>query len=784
MVSVSAETWPQSCVPWSDGENILTLRIHYHASSREELDVRASIWAWRDSEDEGKELSFEQSHTSGFLYEAIISSRDTHINFLLKSPDFTQTSPDYRVKLRQDIPVTDVWLVEGDETLYYSPRAARTSPNYTAPHADPHAFDMVRNAKSFDETYAFDGWLGVRTDARQNSDRNAHATAHFRLWAPTALDVDLLLFESAEDGAPLERIVPMRRAGEIGSKGVWEASAQIRKNQAYAYSLQHTDGARVRTVDPYAHACTADGMRGVVVANASPAPSPAPWRLDNPNRAVICELHVRDFTISHTSGVPRALRGTYLGACERGTVNSFGDATGLDYLVQQGLTHVQLMPVARRVHHHLSKNTVQYNWGYDPLHYMMPENIYAADPSDPLAPLRELKHLIAQFHEAGLGVVLDVVFNHTFSSATHPFQLTVPDYFYRLDPVTGEPCDGSGCGNEVASERAMVRRYIVDTVLYWAREYGVDGFRFDLMGLLDVETMREVRRALDDLDPRILVYGEGWDMGTALAPADRAMKANAGLVPRVGFFNDDVRDAVKGGEVFGELKRGFVSGAPTEGVLAKCVLGSDELSGYSTPSQVVNYIDAHDNYTLRDLLTAVDGSDSPEKRELANALNLVMQGVCFMHLGQEFGRTKVVGSGEQVQRVAMNSYNAPDSVNRINWDLVSENEHSVDLVRQLIQMKTAGEFFSFESFEDIRAHVYVWSALDGTGILGFDVTNTQRDTTYRIVATTVDVPEENVLKDMPDARVIFTNNSWDAQKNECIPPCSLVIFEEMHENSF
>ena len=253
--------------------------------------------------------------------------------------------------------------------------------------------------------------------------------------------------------------------------------------------------------------------------------------------------------------------------------------------------------------------------------------------------------------------------------------MAVPDYYYRMHD-NGSFQDGSGCGNEMASEKEMYRKYMIDSLTYWAEEFGVDGFRFDLMGLHDVATMNAIRSAMDDIDTRILIYGEGWDMGIGLPADQKAKKDNAALMPRIGFFNDNARDAVKGSEVYGHISYGYVFGALLEDKIAKSLLGSRGFVNYLMPGQVLNYIEAHDNYNLNDLMHHLHPHDSPEdikkRLYLSNALNLTMQRMCFMQLGQEFQRSKMVATGEDgnyteedVKR-AMNSYNSPDEVNRVD----------------------------------------------------------------------------------------------------------------------
>ena len=457
-------------------------------------------------------------------------------------------------------------------------------------------------------------------------------------------------------------------------------------------------------------------------------------------------MHVRDLTISPTSGVDEAYRGTYRGAHQTGTKNVHGDATAFDYIKELGINVVQLQPVTDRYKNYDDEGKVLYNWGYDVQNHSAPETCYSTKPHDPKTTMRELKEMIHAYHEAGISVVMDVVYNHIYSTEDGAFQKTVPDYYYRMNP-DGSFQNGTGVGNETASEHEMYRKFMIDSLTHWVTEYKIDGFRFDLMGIHDVDTMNEIREAMDAIDPRILLYGEGWDMGTGLAPKDKAKKDNAYQMAEVGFFNDTSRDAIKGAEVFGSVKRGYVSRKSTEDIIARSVLGSAELGTFLTPSQVLNYVEAHDNYNLYDLLSYVHPNDSQEKIkkqvEVATAMNLLFQGMAFMQVGQEFLRTKLVATGEdgevtaQDRERAMNSYNAPDAVNQVDWDLVSVNKDTIDYVRQLIHLKNTLPALSLESYEEIYQHVFVHTANMGSGVVVFEL---NWDKHYYVIFNTSGLP--------------------------------------------
>ncbi|WP_461227275.1 type I pullulanase [Lacticaseibacillus suihuaensis] len=499
---------------------------------------------------------------------------------------------------------------------------------------------------AFDAQYAFDGWLGTRyTEA---------ATA-FRLWAPTAESVTLCVYRSADPQAAIGHTQALSR----GDRGVWTTTlAGDQRNLVFTYQLTFADRPQTESIDPYATAATVNGQRGVVLApdQLEPAgwgPRLAPF---GPlTDAVITELHLRDVSSSPDSGIRH--KGQYLGLTERGTHTPGGQATGLDYLRQSGTTHVQIMPMfdfgtVDEAH----PERPQYNWGYDPVNYNVPEGSYATDAATPACRIQEAKAMIQALHDAGIRVIMDVVYNHVFDPATHAFNQTVPGYFFRTWP-DGTLANGTGVGNDVASERAMVRKYIVDSVRYWAEAYHIDGFRFDLMGILDVGTMQAVREALDAIDDGIAMLGEGWDMATPLAAGQKATRQNAAALPSVAFFDDDFRDLVKG-HVFNAAAPGFVSGAAGhEAALAEALLARR-----AEPAQLVQYVEVHDNLTLFDKLQAVspraDGAVIAKQARLANALVALSAGVPLIQLGQAFLRSK---GGDA------NSYRSPDAVNAIDW---------------------------------------------------------------------------------------------------------------------
>lgn len=720
-----------------------TVIVHYHSRQGSYFD--RSLWQWRDGH-LGRDARFSRYDSFGAVATLTEPAPYflSHIYVIVKNRDWSYKTVDYRINRENGGSKTEVWLVDGDSTVYYSRQAAVASHSYG--RRQPHAFDMGTNSNVFDQKWGFDGWLGAKYSER---------FTEFRLWAPTAEKVELVLYNSTDEKASVERVFPMVRGNEVNhsdhsknTHGVWFETIQGNMNyQAYCYRIYYRKRTFRDTRDPYSIATTANGRRSIVIAPEHLIPEgfsikhgkEATWRLSNPNQAVIYEMHIRDFSQSETSGVNPKNRGKFLGAIETGTRNQFGDKTGFDYVKDLGVTHIQLQPIFDHHQTFDADGNYAYNWGYDPENYNVPEASFTSKPHEPATRILELKQLVQAYHDAGIGVIMDVVYNHTYSSQDSAFQLAVPDYYYRMNS-DGSFQNGSGCGNEMASEKEMYRKYMIDSILYWAQNYNLDGFRFDLMGLHDVETMNAIRKELDKIDPNILLYGEGWDMGIGLMPEDKAKKDNAQQMPNIGFFNDDQRNAVKGAEVYGDFKRGFVSGASSEDKVAKAILGSDELVNYLAPNQVLNYVEAHDNYNLNDLLLELHPTDSVEEHvrrvELATAMNLLMQGMSFMQLGQEFLRTKLYPTGQDGQLTdadkerAMNSYNAPDNVNQVNWRHVTYHKSTIEFVKKVIQMKTQTPYFSYQTFKDVRDHVYVNSAVSGTGFISFIVENERK---YKVI---------------------------------------------------
>ena len=514
-----------------------------------------------------------------------------------------------------------------------------------------------------------------------------------RLWAPTAEAVTVTLYHKGDGGVVLGT-EPLVR----GAHGVWSVWLPGEQHGHYYTFAVTVDGITRETGDPYARAAGVNGVRSMIVDLARTAPSG--WERDvrptiPPAQRAVWEVSVRDFSQDAASGVRPAWRGKYMAFTQQGTT-LHGDGihpTCLNYLKRLGVKYVQLMPIFDFGSVDEAKPLLrQYNWGYDPTNFNVPEGSYSTDPTRGEVRIRECREMIAALHAAGIGVVMDVVYNHTYRTET-PLNDTVPYYFFRQNP-DGSFSNGSGCGNEFASERPMARRYLIDSILYWAKEYHIDGFRFDLMGLYDAESINAVRAALDALPGGrdILLYGEPWQGGASQLHRYEANKANLAMLnERVGIFCDDTRDAIKGG-CFDAREPGYVEGKPGSfwdiGAAVAAWCRSDRLPPHA-PSQIVSYVSAHDNFTLWDKLLCVR-YEKPEftardtvalaQNRLAAGIYLTSFGLPFMQAGEEFARTKK-GVG--------NSYRSSPTLNRLDWNRAEKYHALVDYYRGLLALRAA-----------------------------------------------------------------------------------------------
>ena len=513
----------------------------------------------------------------------------------------------------------------------------------------------------------------------------------FRLWAPTAQDVTLSLYWAGNDSSSFFTVSLQRQ-----EKGLWSYQTDKNLHGVYYDYYVTVEGATRQTADPYAKACGVNGLRSMVIdlrktdpegwaRDAAPAPTP---------ETIIYELHVKDFSWDPAGGFPPEERGRYTALCRTGTtLNGDGlHTTGIDYIKRLGVTHIQMMPIYDYGSVDETRPDLQYNWGYDPVNYNIPEGSYSSDPYHGEVRIRELKQAIAALHRQGFRVIMDVVYNHTYHLESWLWR-TAPWYYYRQNP-DGTAANGSGCGSELATERSMCARYILDSILYWAEEYHIDGFRFDLMGLMDVELLNRIQRTLDEKygTGEKLLYGEPWGAagpsarpGTQLCSKDHLKM----LSPSIGAFCDNTRDAVKG-NLFSESSTGFVNGGHiSAGYMAECVTAwsSRDDSPFQAPSQTITYLSCHDDWTLWDKLVftlnpAQKFQCRPWKvlraNRLAAAINFSCQGYPFLLAGEEFGRTK---GGIK------NTYRSPADVNQLDWKRAWENHRLVNYYRGLIALR-------------------------------------------------------------------------------------------------
>jgi len=529
-----------------------------------------------------------------------------------------------------------------------------------------------------------------------------------KIWSPTALQIELRLYKDGVSGEPFHKT-----SLQPEKNGVWSTSLKGDYEGKF-YTLRINDGDWLDEVpDIYARCVGLNGKRGMIYNPQKT--NPENWINDKGpvlqsfTDAIIYETHVRDFTVATNSGIIN--KGKYLGFTEEHTTNKI--STGISHIKALGITHIHLLPVADFVTVDEEFPFEKYNWGYDPQHFNALEGSYSTNPADGTIRIREFKKLVKALHDNGIGLVLDVVYNHTYYAKESVFNQTVPGYFYRQKP-DGSFANASGCGNEIASERAMVRNFIVDSLKYWATEYHIDGFRFDLMGIYDSETLRIVRDELNQIKPGILLYGEGWAADQSPMPENlRAVKNNISQLPGIAAFNDDFRDALKGGH--GDKKsKGFVSGlelreeAVKFGVIAATghpqivydYVESSKHAWAAEPSQCINYVSCHDNYTLFDKLKmSVPKATDIELRKmvkLAGALILTSQGIPFLHAGVDFCRTKN-GDG--------NSYKSPDSVNQIDWERKEKYADVFEYFKKLIQLRKNHPAFRMRTTAEISKYL-------------------------------------------------------------------------------
>jgi len=590
-----------------------------------------------------------------------------------------------------------------------------------------------------------------------------------RVWAPTAKEVELRIYQYSNDGEAI-RIDQFIRV----ENGTW-IIALNGDLKGFYYTIRVNDGEWLNeTPGVNARAVGTNGLRGLIFDPEKT--NPDGWAEDqrveclNPVDAIIYELHVRDFSIAPSSGMTN--KGKYLAFTEEGTLSPQGLKTGINHLKELGITHVHLLPVSDFSTVDENAPDESYNWGYDPQNFNAPEGSYATDPKT-TSRITELKMLVQSLHRAGIGVVLDVVYNHTALTRRSCFNQTVPGYYYRQKP-DGTFSNASGCGNEIASERAMVRKYILDSLQYWVTEYHIDGIRFDLMGIFDIETMNQIRAKMDAISPEILLYGEGWAADSSpFDETQRAIKTNVSKLDRIAVFNDDFRDGIKGNN-FNPRSTGFVSGQTVQeetikfGITAACfhpqiVYGYVDRSKSpwaKEPWQCVNYASCHDNFTLYDKLVMSSAVASDEEINrmvmMAGALVITSQGIPFLHAGVEMARTKL---GDH------NSYKSPDKINQIDWNRKHTFTEVYKYYRNLIQLRKNHPAFRMRSSHQIREHL-IFSDDYLQGVTTYVLVNHANDDEWRTILIVFNGNAHSIkfpIKEHIHWRLVASNTTIDEQ---------------------
>ena len=792
----------------SADENDLYIKLHYNRPDG--VYDGWSVWFWADGKD-GADYPFaEENGEMVATYK--VSPGDIKIGFIVKLPDWAakDVNEDQFIEIPEVISGTVHIYVEstvpGYEKVYGDDVITGTkvaSAKYergtgivvttTAPVEDPNAFivlcgeteialesvtetssctyaikaaealDLTQSYKLiFDETeykivmpnyYSTEEFEEKFTYT--GSDLGANWTPDkttFRLWAPTATAVKVNLYKSGTHGTD-DLIEQLEMTADVN--GTWIAEKSGDLNSTYYTYQVNVDGGSVEACDPYAKATGVNGKRAMVIDMAST--NPEGWENDtdpnagkNFNDAVIYELHVRDLSIDESSGIQN--KGKYLGLIEAGTTTASGLPTGLDHMKNLGITHLHILPMYDYGSVDETRlDKPHFNWGYDPVNYNVPEGSYSSDPYNGAVRVSEVKQMVKGLHDNGISVIMDVVYNHVYSAGEFCFNKIVPNYFSRTS-ASGSFSNGSGCGNDTASERAMVKKYIVDSVKYWADEYHIDGFRFDLVGLIDTETINAVMEEVHKTHPNVVFYGEGWTMSTTVTKEGYLMttQVNSTEVPGFAFFSDTIRDALKG-TVFDNNATGYVSN--TNGftyTIKECFTGSP--SWCKSPTQTINYASCHDNMTLFDRLAMSNPDATKEElvqmNNLAAAIYMTSQGIPFVHAGEEILRTKPLEDGT----FEHNSYNSPDSVNSFKWDTLNDElyQTTYNYYKGLIAFRKAHPALRMTDAAEIKAKI---SAIPDTetNVIAFHIASGANGEANELVvifnprkeATSVTLPEGN-----------------------------------------
>ncbi len=606
-----------------------------------------------------------------------------------------------------------------------------------------------------------------------------------KLWSPIATKVTLRLYKNLDNSSQPDKTIDLT----CGDKGVWSTtlSDQDYKGWAYDYRLEFADGHVTTTDDPYSTATTINGVRSVIedVDNIKPADFIKMPAFTKPTDAIIYEAGVRDLTADKNANVQHP--GQFLGLTQEGTKTDTGYPTGLDYLKKLGVTHVQFLPMYDFGSIDEAHPSNAYNWGYDPVNYNVPEGSYSSKPADPAARILEMKQMINALHKQGLRVVMDVVYNHVYGLDKQAFDKVVPGYYFKYDDK-GNMVDDISMGNAVASQRRMVRKYIVDSVKYWAKNYHIDGFRFDTMGVLDTDTMAEVYKEINKINPGTLIYGEGWEIKPNERPKE-ASYVHANLIPNVGFFGDNLRNAVIGESgSFGNARSGLAQGNLTDkdkngvshyqedaAAFVKGFMGSQGFNkhNYLNPGQVINYSTCHDNLTLYDALKAhlpnASAAEFVKRAKLADSMIMLSQGVPLFHSGQEALRTK---NGND------NSYNADITVNEIDWKRVEQNKDLVSYFQKLVQLRKTCPAFRMSTYDEIKKNIT--PIVQGeNGVFAFEIKSA--DSTMYVIFNVNEKANQFTSVDLTGSKILLSSDDTTVGAKTILPGLSTLVIKKVSD---
>lgn len=627
--------------------------------------------------------------------------------------------------------------------------------------------DDLTLTSEFDEEYRYQGEdLGVTYTKERTT---------FKLWAPLASKVKLFL---RKDSNSSYNIYLLNRE----EKGVYSLTLDGDfDNYRYIYEVTNNEIPAL-TTDPYGKGSTANGKENVVIdfdkikidMNSSKLS-----KLNSYLDSIIYEVNVRDFTIDPSTDIEH--KGKFLGFIEENRKTRKGNPAGLDYLKELGVTHVQLLPIYDfQTTDELNPDTT-YNWGYDPQQYFAVEGSFSTNPEDGYSRIVELKKMVSKLHENNIRVIMDVVFNHVYNGEFSSFEKVVPNYYFRKKK-NGTLCTGSGCGNDFASEKYMARKLILDCCKFWVDEYDLDGFRFDLMGLLDVRTMNFIVKECQKIKPDFMIYGEGWDMNTELNSDQKASILNSFKTPEIGFFNDTYRDTLKGPNGVDKLNfGGYLTGnlSYIEG-FKFCYLSSSLDFVYPrrflNPSQSINYVECHDNFTIFDKVSSIFGKHDLNKVletiKMINGVILLSQGVPFFHMGQEIGLTKYYDD---------NPYNKGDKYNSFKYDVLDERMCMFTYLKSMINFKKTLFDNTYKTSEEIGKNIF-FKNLDNN-LLQIDI-KTKNDHDYVIIINPTDSKFTHQFDDyylMVCSNSGYLKNSDLYSKTAIILPHSLFVFEKKEE---